>query len=445
MYSNTEYYISGLPVYDSVVDQYKTYLTKAFLVDSRIVYTEPIGRGSYLGIDYGVLINNTHSDQSSYNKSQDGKYDLLDSSFSNNYRYDVLTQRGGLAYTLVSKKVRLGFGNDIAFSSYSQRDLVADTGTKRDFINWYPKANLSYNFNSQNSLWFFYNGYTSSPSLEQLQPIANNDNPLNVVIGNPGLKPAFGNTFNLRFNSWDVLSERSINTWMFYSFTSNAISNSSTVNDTTGKTITQAVNVNGNYRFGVNLGYGFKWKWPNVHLNFNLGANQTNNVTIVDNFTNTTQSATYTAGMGIWKSKEKRYDLSVNGNVGYTSSKSSDDPALTTHYFTFDIDPGLDVYLPWHIQIHGDADLSIRQKTPVFNTNNNVYLVNGWLGKKLLKNDQLLIKAAVNDLLNQNIGFDRNVSSSFITQNTYSTIKRYFLFSIVWNFTKAGIPAQKSN
>jgi hypothetical protein len=49
----------------------------------------------------------------------------------------------------------------------------------------------------------------------------------------------------------------------------------------------------------------------------------------------------------------------------------------------------------------------------------------------------------VNDLLDQNNGFNRNVSSSFITQNTYSTIKRYFMFSVVWNFTKAGIPAPR--
>jgi len=65
--------------------------------------------------------------------------------------------------------------------------------------------------------------------------------------------------------------------------------------------------------------------------------------------------------------------------------------------------------------------------------------VNGWIGKKLLKNDQLMLKAAVNDLLNQNTGFNRDVSSSFISQTTNTTIRQYFLFSVVWNFSKAGI------
>jgi hypothetical protein len=112
---------------------------------------------------------------------------------------------------------------------------------------------------------------------------------------------------------------------------------------------------------------------------------------------------------------------------------------VITRYFTYQIQPGTDVFLPWHLQIHGDADLNIRPKSTAFPTNNNVFLVNGWIGKKLLKNDQLMFKAAVNDLLNQNNGFNRNVSSSFITQTTYTTIKRYFMFSIVWNFAKAGV------
>jgi hypothetical protein len=72
-----------------------------------------------------------------------------------------------------------------------------------------------------------------------------------------------------------------------------------------------------------------------------------------------------------------------------------------------------------------------------------VFLWNAWIGKKLLKNDALLIKASVNDLLNENIGFNRQVNSNFITQNTYSTIQRYFMLSVIWNFNKTGTPAKQ--
>jgi outer membrane receptor protein involved in Fe transport len=335
--------------------------------------------------------------------------------------------------------LRITAANDIALTGFHQKDLNADTGVRRNFVNWYPNAGASYAFAANTRLWLGYNGYTTAPTLQELQPIQSNENPLNVIIGNPGLKPQFRNNFTLRYNSYHVLTEQGIFGDAEYSFTSNAISSILRV-DTTGKQTTQSVNVSGNHSLQVNLGYSFKIKGPGIGVNFNGSANESNNVTVVQGITNLTKSATYTGSLGMWKSKEKKYEFSLNGNLSYTTSQSSVDPTLTTHYFTYTIEPGMDIFLPLKFQIHGDANLNIRQKTPVFTTNNDVFLVNGWIGKKLLKNDQLLIKAAVNDLLNQNNGFNRNVSSSFITQNTYSTIKRYFLFSVVWNFTKAGTP-----
>jgi hypothetical protein len=63
-------------------------------------------------------------------------------------------------------------------------------------------------------------------------------------------------------------------------------------------------------------------------------------------------------------------------------------------------------------------------------------LLNAWFGKKMLPGDALVIKISGNDILNQNIGFNRNVSTNYVVQNTYSTIQRYFTLSAVWNFTK---------
>ena len=443
LYSNTEFYSAGLPVQDSLVNQYKKYLTQNILFDSKLAYTEPLGKGSFLGVDYGVFINNTHSDRDSYNPSAAGKYNVLDSIYSNDYQYNIFSQHGGLSYTLIRKKFRFSAANDVGFAGYNQRDLVADTAVQRHFAQWFPTASFVYSFAPQQRLSLNYYGYTTPPTLQQLQPVESNENPLNVVIGNPGLKPQFANGFNLHYNDYKILTDRNIYTNITYSFTSNDISSNLMVDDTTGKQTTQSVNVSGTWSLRGNVGYSFKWKGPDLHFNVGASTQQNNTVTIVDNITNATRSGNYTGDFSFWKSIEKKYDLWTDFNVTYTTSKSSDDPALVTHYFTYVIQPNADVYLPLNFQIHADGNFNIRQKTPVFTTNNNVFLIDAWVGKKLLKNNQLLLKAAVNDLLNQNNGFNRNVSSSFITQNTYSTIKRYFMFSVVWNFTKAGTPAPR--
>ncbi|HMI60846.1 MAG TPA: hypothetical protein VK518_08060, partial [Puia sp.] len=205
------------------------------------------------------------------------------------------------------------------------------------------------------------------------------------------------------------------------------------------------VNVSGNHSLSFYGGYSFKWHKPNINFDFFGNLNNNTNVSVVNNLANSTNSQNYTFGNGIWTSKEKKYEFSTRFSATYTQSQSTINTSVTTHYWTYSINPSADVFLPFKFQVHADADISLRQKTSVFDNNNNVVLLNAWLGRKFLKKDALLLKASGNDLLNQNVGFNRTVNSNFISQNTYSTIKRYFMLSLVWNFTKPGTPAPARN
>jgi hypothetical protein len=438
--STTGFYDQGVLTRDSIVDQHKDFRTENVLLDTKLTYTEPLSKVSYLIATYSLSINNSHSNRSSYNKDAGGKYTSLDSLYSNDYQFNVLTNTGGLNYSLITKKWRVTAGSGIGFTKFNQRDLHADTSTQRRFVNWYPNASLSYSFNPQKRLELRYNGSMNQPSLNQLQPIRTNDDPLNIIVGNPGLKPEFRHRFSFFYNDFKILSERGI--WMnaSYNFTQNALSNSSNI-DTTGKRTSQTINVDGTHSFYAYLSYDRKLKKLGLYLglytNFNLNANSS----VINYQKNTTNNNSYTFGFSIYKSKEKKYDLSLRPSATYTDSRSSINTQTITKYWTYTIHPELNIYLPLKFYIHADADVNLRPKTAVFTNNLNNTLMNASLGKKFLKNDALTISVSGNDLLNQNIGFNRNTYSNFISQNTFSTIKRYFMLTAVWNFTKAGTPA----
>ncbi|HWK06546.1 MAG TPA: outer membrane beta-barrel protein [Puia sp.] len=438
--SATSFYSAGVFSHDSLIDQSKSYHTQNTLLDSKITYTEPLSKTSFLSANYGLSVNNSSSDRSSFNKSSDGKYTALDSLYSNNYQFNIFTQQGGLSYMLVKKKLRFSAGTNLGFTSFHQRDLLADTTGQRKFTNWYPQASFSYSFTNQRRMNLQYSGYTNQPTVQQLQPIRTNEDPLNITIGNPGLKPQFGNQVRLSFFDYKVLTDRSIWANISYGFTQNAISSRVDVGSS-GQRVTQSINVNGNHNFNANIYYDFKWRAPDLHIGFFTELNQSRNVSVVNDLLNKTNSGNYQFGFNIYKTKEKKYEINVHAAATYTQSNSSINTGICTDYWSYNFGPAMDVFLPLKFQVHTDFDISLRQKTPVFTTNNNVVILNAWIGKKFLKNDALLIKAAGNDLLNQNIGFNRTVNSNFISENTYSTIKRYFMFSIVWNFTKAGTPA----
>ncbi|MBS1947757.1 MAG: TonB-dependent receptor [Bacteroidetes bacterium] len=437
LYADNYFYAGGSLSQSQVTDQYKTNQSKNLLLDSKLTYTEPLTKVSSLIFNYGIVVNNSNSSVSSFNKDNTGKYTALDTVYSNDYVFNIFTHRAGASYSLFQKKFKFSIGSDAGFANFNQKNEMTDSAAHRSFVNWYPQTTLMYQFSQSRSIHFRYNGYSQQPSIQQIQPVATNKDPLNIAIGNPNLKPEFSNNMSLSYNDYKIISDRFIWASANYSFIQNNISTSYYV-DSFGRRVNQSVNLNGSKSFSVNGNYGIKIRKIDTRLGFNGNYNFNRNVSIVNNILNTTNSNNYTMGMNLSKSKEKKYELNLSASATYTSSYSTVQQGIATKYWTFDINPNFDFFLPLKLQVHSDCDMNIRQKTPVFNTNTSVIIWNAWIGKKLLKNDALIIKIIGNDLLDQNIGFSRSVNSNFISQNTYSTIRRYFLLGITWNFTKAG-------
>ena len=64
--------------------------------------------------------------------------------------------------------------------------------------------------------------------------------------------------------------------------------------------------------------------------------------------------------------------------------------------------------------------------------NQNVFLWNAFLGYKFLKDKSLELKASVNDILNQNSGIFRNITSNYIEDSRDTVLKRYMLVTLTY-------------
>ena len=439
LYALDNFYTPGItnPSLTEITDQYKSNHNSSLSLDAKTVYTEPLSASSSLMANYEVITNNSISYRNSFNKDTNGKYDLLDTTYSNNYGFNIFTQKTGLAYSITKKKFWFNIGSNIGFTELSQLDKVTTLKTNRGFTDWYPQTYAGYSFNNQERLMFNYSGKTTQPSLQQIQPLHSNDDPLNIIIGNPTLRPSFSNDVRFTYFNSKPISNQFLYSSILYRFSENAFSNNESI-DSIGRRTTQVINVNGNYSIEGYLDYSFKLKKIGLNIDINGNINTNRNANLVNNELNITRSENYTTGFSIGKTVDKVYDNSINANATYTTSTSSIQNSLTTHYWTYTVTPNFDFYIPHHFQLHTDCNFTIRQKTSVFTTNNNVILWNAWFGKKLLKNDALLLKIAANDILNQNKGFSRTENTNIITQNTYTSIKRYLMLSVVWNFSKNG-------
>ena len=93
----------------------------------------------------------------------------------------------------------------------------------------------------QRSFNFRYNGSTNQPKLDQLQPVKENTDPLNIRVGNPDLRQEFSHNINFWFNDFKILKSRGIFLSANSYFVQDAFS-SSTVTDEGGKTTYQTIN-----------------------------------------------------------------------------------------------------------------------------------------------------------------------------------------------------------
>ncbi len=70
---------------------------------------------------------------------------------------------------------------------------------------------------------------------------------------------------------------------------------------------------------------------------------------------------------------------------------------------------------------------------------------NAYLEKKFFKTEALTLRFSVNDILNQNKGYNRNIQPYAIVEEHYLTYQRYGLITLTWNFkNKGGAGAPKS-
>lgn len=441
--NNTYYDTEGLLDSTSIIDQRKTSLVKTTVFNSNIAYTEPLTKYFSLVLNYGFGINNSSANRGSFNPGANGSYSALDTTFSNNYKLDQVANQGGAIINFKNNKTTVNFGTKVSNVTFDQTNLYNQVSLKRSFLNWRPQAAYNYKISSQSSVNFRYNGSTVQPTIDQIQPLRINNDPLNIVLGNPTLKPSFRNSASVNYYSYKVLSSRNIYGYLSYNNTANPIVGNTTT-DSAGKSTFQSINLNKNSSsLNFYSSMSQKIKALDMNLGFNFNADRNTSYNYINGQLNKSNSANYGVSMNFYKSKEKKYDF--YGNVGptYTTNQSSIQKEINDNSWGVTGNGGFSVQLPAKFEIVASTEYQYRAKSQSFDTSFSRVNLAARINKKFLKSDALKLSIFGNDLLNQNVGFNRSAYGNTISQNTYTTIRRYFMASLIWDFSKMGGPTTK--
>ncbi|MGN8072236.1 outer membrane beta-barrel family protein [Mucilaginibacter sp. SG564] len=422
------------------IDQYKTGLSEGNIINTNFTYSEPFTKALALVLNYGLNINNGKSDTRSFDKDASGNYTVQDDSLSNNFKLNQLSNQFGAIFNYNKKKVIINFGSKVSAVNFKQINEFTNSTFTRNFVNWYPQASFQYKFSQQQSLRINYNGNTTQPTIDQIQPVRVNTDPLNITLGNPNLRPSFTNRISINYNSYKIISSQYIWLGGSYSQTINPIVSNVTTDALTGASTYQSSNLKGHQTSNMYFYGGYDQKIPKIDMNAGLNLNMNgsdyfnlNNTQLVE-----TKQYTYSASLRLSKYKQKKYDFWAGAGPTYTVNSQSLQTQLNNNGRGFNAYGGFNVYLPAKFQIGTDANYQYNAATQSFNEDFRRTTLNASITKAFMKDESLKLSISGNDLLNQNVGYNRTGSANQLTQERYTAIKRYFMLSLVWDFNHMG-------
>jgi hypothetical protein len=419
-----------------LLDQMKQFNGESLSYGIKSAFSEPLTSKLALLIDYAYNQNNSSSNLQTFNKSNAGKYELFDPLYSNDFDLKAFSNSSTAILKYTDKKLRFAAGSGL--SSVVLRLINNDFNTKNDyhFLNLTPQAQIGYIFKPQTNLSFTYRGSTVQPNINQLQPIRNNNDPLNVFIGNPNLKVGFDHNLRVFFNQFKVLSGRGLWLSANYNIHDNAITNYNILDTGTGKQTYTPVNVNGNrnWNFWSNWfkGQGEKKLNFGIQLNGNGGRN----INFTNGQKNITDYSSVHIGISLNYDHPDKLNFYLNPELGYNTSTSSLNRDAKSNYFSYGTNFDGFVMLPGKLELNTNVNVNLQQQIDGFTQGTNIVVWNASLARKVFKDKSGKIIFSANDILDQNKGFDRTINSNFISEEHYSRISRYFLLKFEWTFNK---------
>ena len=438
--STSHFYSAGNPDSVDVIDQQKINTGSSGTIGTKITFNEPLNDKWNIVSEYSLNSNQSGSHRNSFDKDGDNKYTQLNPLFSNNFNLDALSNSGTITARYLGKKLRFGFGTGLSAIRLNLKDLDLDKKTTYNFTGFTPQAQIGYKFKAQTGFSLSYRGNTVQPTITQLQPLRNNDDPLSIYVGNPDLKVGFNHNVNLSLYDYKVLSGKYFYLSGGMNFSENAITNFSST-DSFGKTTYIPVNVGGNNNW---YSYGW-WTSGEGDKKLNHGIQPEANGGRSKNYINGKENINTYANLSmhyfIRYSIKEKYNFNIGPKVTRTISKSSLRPLADNNYWTYGGRAEGYVKLPWNFELESNVEMELRQKTAAFANNVNTTVWNAEFSRKFMKDKSLKIGLVAHDILNQNIGFNRTINSNFISEQRYDRLSRYFLLSVAWNFNK--MPGQE--
>lgn len=439
---------------DLITDQQTDNNTDGLTLSGNLSYTEPIGKFSQLQINYAPswTDNDTRRLTNRFDEAA-GAYSSLDTLLSNQLKNEVTTQRAGLRYRVnLGQKFNFAVGGDVQSTRLAGDQVFPSVlAIDQTFNNVLPFAFFTYAPSRTTNLRLFMRSFTNVPSVNQLQNVVDNSNPLLLSTGNPDLRQQVNYFASLRFNrsmptkgqTLFVLASATRNTDYIGSSTLIATAADTLIQEglllQRGAQLSRPANLSGAWNAQTFVTYGLPVTFIKSNLNLNAGLTYRLTPSLINGAVNEANTYNASGGLALSSNISQQLDFNIGYSATYNIVENSLQPELNSNFFFHTATLRFN-WMPWK-RIRINTDLAQTLYTGLgkaFNTNFTLW--NAAIGYKFLKDNKAEVSLSVFDILGQNTSVGRNVTETYVEDSINQVLTRYFMLNFTYNLRSFGSP-----
>ena len=459
--SDTRYFLTGSTQDDDIIRRYITAPSTDYSYQAQLTYSEPIAKATFLQFSYRFQYSLSESDKNTYDlaglgwewgdRLPDDYLEHRDDDQSKYAEYQTYAHdaRIGLRFVRPKYQLNAGFSFQPQNTRLTYQKGAIDTVSTRHVFNFAPNIDFRMRFSKVSQLRVTYRGRSSQPGMENLLPVTDDSNPLNVRVGNPDLKPAFSHNVRLFYNNYVPDKQRGIFSHAFFQMTQNSISSSRVYNDATGGWTTTPRNINGNWSaFGM-FGFNTALKNKKYTIGTFTNANYANNVGYLTSGRgadaverkNTTTNLTLNERLNATY-RNDWLELGVNGTLSYSIERDKLTPSNNQQPYTFSYGANTTINLPWNMSIATNIANQSRRGYRDASMNRDELIWNAQIAQTFLNGDAT-VSFEMYDILRQQSNITRSLTASGRSVYEYNGINSYCMVHFIYRLNIFG--GKKSN
>ena len=435
---------------DSLIgqNQWADAFSKSINLSSSVRYTEPINENSQIQFDYSPSYRLSTSDRFTYQYNEaTNDYTIADLSLSNQFENINWVHKIGAGYRVKFKEFTIKTSVDYQYSSLlSDRTYPNEAHVSQYYNNFLPSANLSYKFSKGNNISLFYRTNVSTPSVNQLQDVIDNSNPLILSSGNKDLNQEYNHNLGLRWRYAKAEKGRSAFIYISGGLKNHTISNATllAIKDTmitdeillpAGGQYTRPVNLDGSWNIRSFAVYGTPLLFMKSNLNLMGGISFNKSPNIVNESIFHNKTYNFNSGFVLSSNISEKVDFRLGYTANYNIVKYSQKSSSDNNYYTGLLNAAVNI-MPWK-GLNLATDLNYNHNAGLqANFNTNYTLWNAAIGYKFLKNNAAELKLQVFDILKSNNNISRTVTETYVQDSQVDLLGRYFMLQFTYKFNR---------